>query len=256
MADTLDVGTYDHSLLDNDLLFKMLIIGDSGVGKSCLLLRYADDEFSDCYISTIGVDFKIRTIEMDGKVIKLNMWDTAGQDRFKTITSTFYRGAHGVILVFDLTDMESFHHIKQWMGEIDKFGGGHVAKMLVGNKSDLKNKRVVSTDMAQNYAEELGIPYIETSAKSSENVDNAFKKIISDIKNSQQAQCRPRYNKFSDKENKESPDGFCCSAKECCSNLFLTCVGGLLFLVLSCCGITVFPAICSRTPAYRRFHEK
>ncbi|XP_045171332.2 uncharacterized protein LOC123533652 [Mercenaria mercenaria] len=173
---------YDTSLLDNDLLFKMLIIGDAGVGKSCLLLRYADNEFSECYISTIGVDFKIRTVEMDGKVIKLNMWDTAGQERFKTITSTFYRGAHGVILVFDLSDMESFQNLRGWFKEIDKYGGHHVAKLLVGNKSDMKAKRVVTYEMAQEFAGQMGIPYLETSAKTAANVEQAFMTMTAEMK--------------------------------------------------------------------------
>lgn len=178
----METVTYDKTLLDNDLLFKMLIIGDAGVGKSCLLLRYADNEFSECYISTIGVDFKIRTVEMDGKVIKLNMWDTAGQERFKTITATFYRGAHGVILVFDLTDMESFQNLSGWFKEIDKYGGNRVAKLLVGNKSDMKDKRVVSYEMAQEFANQMGVPYLETSAKTATNVEQAFMTMTAEMK--------------------------------------------------------------------------
>lgn len=173
----------EQPMMDNDLLFKMLIIGDSGVGKSCLLLRYSDNEFSEVYISTIGVDFKIRTVEMDNKIIKLNMWDTAGQERFKTITNTFYRGAHGVIIVFDLTDLESFHNIKTWLDEIDRFGGGHVAKLLVGNKSDLKSKRVVTYEAALEFAKQNEMPYLETSAKNSTNVEQAFMTMTAEMKN-------------------------------------------------------------------------
>uniref|UniRef100_A0A915I0H3 Uncharacterized protein n=1 Tax=Romanomermis culicivorax TaxID=13658 RepID=A0A915I0H3_ROMCU len=94
-----------------DYLFKLLLIGDSGVGKSCLLLRFADDTYTDSYISTIGVDFKIRTIELDGKTIKLQIWDTAGQERFRTITSSYYRGAHGIIVVYDITDQVSIRTV-------------------------------------------------------------------------------------------------------------------------------------------------
>merc|ERR1712159_656276 len=98
-----------------DYLFKLLLIGDSGVGKSCLLFRFADDTYQESYISTIGVDFKIRTVELEGKTIKLQIWDTAGQERFRTITSSYYRGAHGIIVVYDVTDQESFNNVKTWL---------------------------------------------------------------------------------------------------------------------------------------------
>jgi len=120
-----------------DYLFKLLLIGDSGVGKSCMLLRFADDTYTESYISTIGVDFKIRTISLDGKTIKLQIWDTAGQERFRTISSTYYRGAHGIIVVYDITNHESFANVKRWLTEIDKYARENVNKLLVGNKSDL-----------------------------------------------------------------------------------------------------------------------
>ncbi|CAM0958698.1 unnamed protein product [Alopecurus aequalis] len=113
------------SSAEYDYLFKLLLIGDSSVGKSCLLLRFADDAYVDTYISTIGVDFKIRTVELDGKSVKLQIWDTAGQERFRTITSSYYRGAHGIIIVYDVTDMESFNNVKQWLSEIDRLLQNH-----------------------------------------------------------------------------------------------------------------------------------
>uniref|UniRef100_A0A8C6WGI0 RAB1A, member RAS oncogene family a n=1 Tax=Neogobius melanostomus TaxID=47308 RepID=A0A8C6WGI0_9GOBI len=157
-----------------DYLFKLLLIGDSGVGKSCLLLRFADDTYTESYISTIGVDFKIRTIELDGKTIKLQIWDTAGQERFRTITSSYYRGAHGIIVVYDVTDQESFNNVKQWLQEIDRYASENVNKLLVGNKCDLTTKKVVDYTTAKEFADNLGIPFLETSAKSASNVEQAF----------------------------------------------------------------------------------
>merc|ERR1711871_1164860 len=138
-----------------DYLFKLLLIGDSGVGKSCLLLRFADDTYTDSYISTIGVDFKIRTIELDGKTIKLQIWDTAGQERFRTITSSYYRGAHGIIVVYDVTEMDSFTNVKQWLHEIERYASEGVNKLLVGNKADLVTKKQVETQTAKEFADSL-----------------------------------------------------------------------------------------------------
>jgi len=165
-----------------DYLFKLLLIGDSGVGKSCLLLRFADDTYTESYISTIGVDFKIRTIELDGKTIKLQIWDTAGQERFRTITSSYYRGAHGIIVVYDITDAQTFASVKQWLSEIERFACENVNRLLVGNKSDLKEKRKVETTTAKEFADSLGIPFIETSAKCASNVEDAFITMASEIK--------------------------------------------------------------------------
>uniref|UniRef100_A0A6N2MGH9 Uncharacterized protein n=1 Tax=Salix viminalis TaxID=40686 RepID=A0A6N2MGH9_SALVM len=158
-----------------DYLFKLLLIGDSGVGKSCLLLRFADDSYIESYISTIGVDFKIRTVEQDGKTIKLQIWDTAGQERFRTITSSYYRGAH---------DQESFNNVKQWLNEIDRYASDNVNKLLVGNKSDLTANKVVSYETAKAFADEIGIPFMETSAKDATNVEQAFMAMAAEIKDS------------------------------------------------------------------------
>jgi len=167
---------------DYDHLFKLLLIGDSGVGKSCLLLRFTDDTYTESYISTIGVDFKIRTIELDSKRIKLQIWDTAGQERFRTITSSYYRGAHGIIVVYDVTDQVSFNNVKQWLQEIDRYACESVNKLLVGNKCDLTTKKVVDSNTAKEFADGLGIPCLETSAKSATNVEEAFRTMASEIK--------------------------------------------------------------------------
>ncbi|RMZ87884.1 hypothetical protein DV736_g4889, partial [Chaetothyriales sp. CBS 134916] len=165
-----------------DYLFKLLLIGDSGVGKSCLLLRFADDTYTESYISTIGVDFKIRTIELDGKTVKLQIWDTAGQERFRTITSSYYRGAHGICVVYDVTDMDSFNNVKQWLQEIDRYATEGVNKLLVGNKSDLTDKRAVEYTVAKEFADSIGIPFLETSAKNASNVEQAFLTMARQIK--------------------------------------------------------------------------
>ena len=125
---------------------------------------------------------KIRTIELDGKTIKLQIWDTAGQERFRTITSSYYRGAHGIIVVYDVTDNESFNNVKQWLHEIDRYACENVNKLLVGNKCDLEGKRVVSTEQGKEFADGLGIEFLETSAKTSTNVEQAFLTMASQIK--------------------------------------------------------------------------
>lgn len=127
-----------------DFMFKILLVGNSAVGKSSLLMRFADDIFTDNFLPTIGVDFKIRTIESSGSIVKLQMWDTAGQEKFKTITSAYYKGAHGVILTYDITDRKSFVDLQNWLSEIDKYSKENVVKILVGNKNDLESQREVS----------------------------------------------------------------------------------------------------------------
>jgi len=159
---------------DYDHLFKLVLIGDSGVGKSCLLLRFADDNFTDSYISTIGVDFRFRTITVDKKTVKLQIWDTAGQERFRTITSAYYRGADGIIMVYDVTSSESFDHVEEWLSEVDRYANENTAKLLLGNKADLIDEKQVSEETAQKFADKLGIPFLETSAKTASNVDAAF----------------------------------------------------------------------------------
>ncbi|KAI0344988.1 ras-domain-containing protein [Trametopsis cervina] len=167
-----------------DYLFKLLLIGDSGVGKSCLLLRFAEDAFTDSYLSTIGVDFKIRTVDLDGKTVKLQIWDTAGQERFRTIAAAYYRGAHGIIVVYDVTDGESYEHIKSWLTEIDRYATEGVHKLIVGNKADLEERRVVQHEAAAEFAAQLNIPLLETSAKTSTGVEEAFLAMGKQIKES------------------------------------------------------------------------
>ncbi|XP_026454807.1 ras-related protein RABD1-like isoform X2 [Papaver somniferum] len=172
----------EYFYFDSDYLFKLLLIGDSSVGKSCLLLRFSDDSFVESHISTIGVDFKISTLELEGKTVKLQIWDTAGQERFRTITSSYYRGAHGIIIVYDVTEKESFDNVKQWLSEIDRYANDTVCKLLVGNKCDLVEEKVVETETAKAFAEKLGISFLETSAKDSINVEQIFSTMAAEIK--------------------------------------------------------------------------
>ncbi|KAB1994515.1 hypothetical protein ES319_D13G104200v1 [Gossypium barbadense] len=148
---------------DYDYLIKLLLIGDSGVGKSCLLLRFSDGSFTTSFITTIGIDFKIRTIELDGKRIKLQIWDTAGQERFRTITTAYYRGAMGILLVYDVTDESSFNNIRNWIRNIEQHASDNVNKVLVGNKADMdESKRAIPTSKGQALADEYGIKFFET----------------------------------------------------------------------------------------------
>ncbi|RMZ81997.1 hypothetical protein DV737_g2316, partial [Chaetothyriales sp. CBS 132003] len=165
-----------------DFLIKLLLIGDSGVGKSCCLLRFSEDSFTPSFITTIGIDFKIRTIDLDGKRVKLQIWDTAGQERFRTITTAYYRGAMGILLCYDVTDEKSFNNIRTWFSNVEQHASEGVNKILVGNKCDWEEKRQVSTEQGQALADELGIPFLEVSAKANINIEKVFYSLASDIK--------------------------------------------------------------------------
>lgn len=156
-----------------DFLFKLLLIGDSGVGKSSLLLRFADNTFTESFISTIGVDFKIRTLEIDGATVKLQIWDTAGQERFRSVTRSYYRGAAGAILVYDITSRETYNHVTSWLSDARSLANKDIAIILVGNKADLPNREVTFLE-ASRFAQENDLMFLETSALSGEGVDGVF----------------------------------------------------------------------------------
>ncbi|XP_062317562.1 ras-related protein Rab-8B-like isoform X1 [Osmerus eperlanus] len=164
-----------------DYLFKLLLIGDSGVGKTCLLFRFSEDAFNTTFISTIGIDFKIRTIELNGKRVKLQIWDTAGQERFRTITTAYYRGAMGIMLVYDISNEKSFENIKNWIRNIEEHASSDVEMMILGNKCDMTERRQVSKDRGEKVAIDFGVKFLETSAKSSLNVKEAFYTLGRDI---------------------------------------------------------------------------
>ena len=161
------------SMKNYDAMMKILLVGDSGVGKSCLLVRFVEDRFNPSFITTIGIDFKIKTVDINGKKVKLQLWDTAGQERFRTITTAYYRGAMGIVMVYDVTDERTYANIKQWYKTVTEHSNDDAQILLVGNKSDM-DTRVISYEQGESLAEELNIPFMESSAKDNANVNEVF----------------------------------------------------------------------------------
>ncbi|CAL0326505.1 unnamed protein product [Lupinus luteus] len=166
---------------DYDYLFKVVLIGDSGVGKSNLLSRFTKNEFNLESKSTIGVEFATRTLNVDSKVIKAQIWDTAGQERYRAITSAYYRGAVGALLVYDVTRHATFENVDRWLKELRNHTDANIVVMLVGNKSDLRHLVAVSTEDGKSYAEKESLYFMETSALESTNVENAFADVLTQI---------------------------------------------------------------------------
>ncbi|KAH8055481.1 GTPase [Aureococcus anophagefferens] len=182
-----------------DLQIKLLMIGDSAVGKTSLLLRYANDTFSSTFITTIGIDFKIKTVDLDGKRVKLQIWDTAGQEQFRTITRSYFRGAQGIVLVYDITDRGTFNSVRSWMAQIADHADAQartrrptprrrppatrpqVNRILVANKCDYESARQVSADEGRRLAEEYNVRFLETSAKNDVNVAETFTTIAREV---------------------------------------------------------------------------
>eukprot|EP00997_Jenningsia_sp_PLL12_P006802 NODE_3374_length_781_cov_97.823770_g2497_i1.p1 GENE.NODE_3374_length_781_cov_97.823770_g2497_i1~~NODE_3374_length_781_cov_97.823770_g2497_i1.p1 ORF type:complete len:207 (+),score=27.14 NODE_3374_length_781_cov_97.823770_g2497_i1:75-695(+) len=158
----------------HDYLFKYIIMGDSGVGKSCLLLQFTDKRFEPVHDLTIGVEFGARMVMIDNKQIKLQIWDTAGQESFRSITRSYYRGASGALLVYDVTRRETFDHLQSWLEDARQNSNTNMTIMLIGNKSDLDARRQVSVEEGQEFATQNGLIFLETSAKTAHNVDEAF----------------------------------------------------------------------------------
>jgi Ras-related protein Rab-1A len=164
-----------------DYLFKLLLIGNSSVGKSSLLVRFVDDIWEENFVPTIGVDFKLKTLDVNGKKVKLQIWDTAGQERFKNITASYYRGGNGVLVVYDITDRDSFTNLTSWLIEIEKNANKNVFKLLIGNKNDLESERKVTTEEGKEFADSNGMKFIETSAKTADKVYEAFELLTKEI---------------------------------------------------------------------------
>ncbi|KAI4312222.1 hypothetical protein MLD38_037059 [Melastoma candidum] len=166
---------------DYDYLFKVVLIGDSGVGKSNLLSRFSRNEFSMESKSTIGVEFGTRCIHVDDKVVKAQIWDTAGQERYRAITSAYYRGAVGALLVYDITRHITFENVERWLKELRDHTDANIVIMLVGNKADLRHLRAVSMEDSKEFAEREGTFFMETSALEAMNVENAFTEVLTQI---------------------------------------------------------------------------
>lgn len=168
----------DH---EYDYLFKIVLIGDSGVGKSNILSRFTRNEFCLESKSTIGVEFATRTLQVEGKTVKAQIWDTAGQERYRAITSAYYRGAVGALLVYDITKRQTFENVLRWLRELRDHADSNIVIMLAGNKADLNHLRAVSDQDARLLAEKEGLSFLETSALEAMNIEKAFQTILLDI---------------------------------------------------------------------------
>ena len=166
-----------NSEQEAQIVLKLLLLGDSSVGKTSILLEYISNKFDESSISTVGVDYMDKIIDYNKFKIKLQIWDTSGEEKFRTITKNFYRNADGLLVVFDLTKKESYDHIKSWINEA-KENNDKLKTILIGNKLDLKDERIVAIDVAKQFAEKNNLKYIETSAKDGTNINESFQAII------------------------------------------------------------------------------
>jgi len=164
--------------MSKPVIVRLLTLGDSGAGKSSLLLRYTQGEFACEYMPTIGIDFRLKNIEVNGRTVKVQVWDTAGQERFRTITHNYYRGAHGIALVYDTTNEISFYNIKKWIQDVRTYAESNVNLVLIGNKCDLQNEQAIPKEKGQEIADEYNVKFFETSAKENINVQEAFSALV------------------------------------------------------------------------------
>ena len=174
---------YDEEEAEDDYnLYKILLLGDTSVGKSCLLLRFCDNSFQEAHLTTIGLDFRLKTINLkDDRKVKIQIWDTAGEDRFRSITRNYYKGAKGILLIFDVTDKETFTHVRDWIERIHEESPEGITICLVGNKIDMNESRVISNEEGKKIADEFKIPYFETSAKSNIGVEEVFTYLVKEV---------------------------------------------------------------------------
>ncbi|XP_051926503.1 ras-related protein Rab-26 isoform X2 [Hippocampus zosterae] len=194
-----------------DIAFKVMLVGDSGVGKTCLLVRFKDGAFlAGSFISTVGIDFRNKVMSIDAVKVKLQIWDTAGQERFRSVTHAYYRDAHALLLLYDVTNKASFDNIRAWLTEIYEYTQQDAVVMLLGNKADSNHDRVVKREEGEKLAKEFGVPFMETSARSGLNVELAFTAVAKELKH--RTMKEPDEPKFQLQEyvNKEMRTAGCC----------------------------------------------
>ena len=163
----------------SDSVYKVLLLGDSTVGKTCFLMRYTDNTFQEIHMSTIGLDYRLKTMTLNsGKQVKVQIWDTAGQDRFRAITKNYYKGAHGIILIYDVTNQQTFENVTNWINQIKEEASEKVTIFLVGNKIDDEKNRKVETEEGEKLAKDFQLKFYETSAKTGINVEVTFKDLV------------------------------------------------------------------------------
>ena len=169
--------------MTDECVYKVLLLGDSTVGKTCFLLRYCDKTFEDAHLTTVGLDYRLKSMVLkNGKNVKLQIWDIAGQDRFRAITKNYYKGANGIILIYDVTNLQSYENVKNWIAQIKESANQNVIIYLVGNKIDIKEEdRCVKTDDGKKLAEEFKLPFFESSAKLGININEIFEQIVEKI---------------------------------------------------------------------------
>ena len=197
-------------MASHDYLFKLLIVGESGVGKTCILLRFADNQFEESFLSTIGVDFKVKEITSEGKKVKLQIWDSAGQERFRNITSSYYRNCAGIIVVYDITKHDTFDRVSGWIEEVKKFVPT-APLMVVGNKCDLEEQRTVSKEEGQELCNKHGCSFVESSAKTAMGIDEVFEEMTKQL--IKDAESKPKTepsNQVSIKASSNSNKKGCC----------------------------------------------
>jgi len=178
---------------DYKFLFKVVLVGNAGVGKTCLVRRFTQGMFPPGQGATIGVDFMIKTVEIDGEKIKLQIWDTAGQERFRSITQSYYRSAHALILVYDVSNQPTFDCCPDWLREIEEYASPKVLKVLVGNKTD-RDDREIPTEVGEEFSQRHSMYFLETSAKASENVERLFTEIAHDLLQQAKSRDLPSYS--------------------------------------------------------------